>query len=256
MIFRLLIFIVFVVGMSSAKSMETAEPTSETVTQANDGQYQWLYEKLFPESIRQSHADRTFKSFRVHLRDSDQRFPNPEDIHASNLKLKESYKGSLVYVGFVRKPYLYDVIPQADGSLTFQVRLHFMNASLGDTEALIAKLKNAQKIWNESQVPMDFRYQFEFLISPVKEKAHFSIWLLDSTRGPYDQFWGRNWSATTIAHEAGHMMGLGDEYQTITSESDCYEPSLMCESSKGSPMSHHYYFILRRLVAQQPGSLF
>ena len=93
-----------------------------------------------------------------------------------------------------------------------------------------------------------FSYRFQFEVVEKREEAHYSVNVLDQTRGPYDQNWARNWSATTVAHELGHMLGIADEYQTLTSYQDCLKTSLMCSSANGSLMSHHYYFILRRLV--------
>jgi M6 family metalloprotease-like protein len=109
-------------------------------------------------------------------------------------------------------------------------------------------MREASLIWNQSAVVFDFPYSFLFEVVRDRSQAHFSVQVKDETRGPYDANWARDWNGKVIAHEVGHMLGLGDEYQTVSGQSDCYEPSLMCGVWSGSPMPHHYYFILRRLL--------
>jgi hypothetical protein len=99
-------------------------------------------------------------------------------------------------------------------------------------------------------VQLEFKYDFVFEVVSEESNAHYSVKILDQSRGPYDQNWARNWSEVTIAHEIGHMLGLGDEYQTITGKVDCLRHSLMCLSSTGKLMEHHYYFVLRRLISK------
>ena len=47
--------------------------------------YQWLYEKLMPENLRRDNPNETFKSFRVHLKDTFNNFPDPDLILKKNL---------------------------------------------------------------------------------------------------------------------------------------------------------------------------
>ena len=82
-----------------------------------------------------------------------------------------------------------------------------------------------------------------------RKDAHFSVKLQDKTRGPYDTYWGRRWTSVVVAHEIGHMLGLGDEYETLSGKSYCLRQSLMCSSWTGDLMPFHYYHILRRLIA-------
>jgi hypothetical protein len=210
--------------------------------------YNWLYHKLFSESIRQSEPQRTHKSFRVHLRDSVQQFVDPIMITRARLKPVGLQTGKMTYVGFFPKDYRYSVSTTVTGGRLLEVRVHIKNASVTEAHSFDLRLKDAARIWNTQRPALDFDYEFRFVLSPTWQGSHFSISLQDKTRGPYDSTWGRYWTSRDIAHEIGHMMGLGDEYQTLSGASDCFEPSLMCSSGTGEPMPHHYYFILRRLI--------
>ncbi|MEK6554083.1 MAG: hypothetical protein AABZ31_02495 [Bdellovibrionota bacterium] len=217
--------------------------------------YLWLYQILMPTEFKKTQPDRTLKSFKVHLQDTYAAFPHPDEIRGELLwqpqnKLQNTYRtltGKITYVGFFQKTYKYDVITLTSGSKIMRVKLHFKNATAADLAQLTDKLKKAEDFWNASRWPRDFAYSFKFQIVEAAKDAHYSIQLKDKTRGPYDTYWSRAWGARSIAHEMGHMFGLGDEYETLTGRSDCLEVSLMCGS--GGQMLHNYYFILRRLVA-------
>jgi hypothetical protein len=255
--------VTFLLGLMFA-SFAFAEPTDQPapvdpspVDQPNPDQqlladaekYRWLYEALFSAQDRDNSPKESFKSFYVHLADSDKYFPAPEMIQAKNLRQLTQFKGTMGYVsGIVRKGYVYDVIPGA--SLTFHIKVYFKNPKGDDLKNFREKLAGAQDIWNASRVQADFDYSFQFDVTEDKAQAHYSVNILDTTRGPYDTNWGRDWNSTTIAHELGHMMGIADEYQTLSGKMDCLQTSLMCSSWHGKLMPHHYYFILRRLVAR------
>jgi hypothetical protein len=207
-----------------------------------------LYELLFSASIRKFFPKESYKSFQVHLKDSYQYFPNPYQINQSQLRPIKGLSGSITYVGIVNKKYSHDILEDLNGEKILKVRVHFKNANPQDRRTFKEKFKQAEDIWNQSRIERDFNYRFVFEVVEKEVQSHFSVLLLDETRGPYDTFWSRRWTSRVVAHELGHMLGLGDEYKTISGQIDCYKPSLMCASWSGDPLPHHYYFILRRLI--------
>lgn len=223
-------------------------PPGPVIEDHRDTEYIWLYKKIIPEYIRKQHPSEAFKTFRVHLKDSYRIFPDPEKLKSENLKLIRQVRGSITYVGFFPKRYTYDILTDRNGVRVINVRVHLQDATAQDWNSFSDKMKMASEIWNQSAPQKNFKYRFQFEIVKQAANAHFSVSVQDSTRGPYDTYWSRDWTPKAIAHEVGHMMGLGDEYQTLTGKFDCYRPSLMCSAWNGNPMEHHYYFILRRLV--------
>jgi hypothetical protein len=207
-----------------------------------------LYELLFSAPIRNQFPSESYKSFQVHLKDSFQYFPSPFKINQSQLRPIKGLSGSITYVGIVKKKYSHDIIEDQFGEKILKVRVHFKNANPQDLRVFREKFKQAEDIWNQSRVDRDFKYRFVFEVVEKEVQSHFSVFLLDETRGPYDSFWSRRWTSRVVAHELGHMLGLGDEYKTISGKIDCYKTSLMCSSWSGVPLPHHYYFILRRLI--------
>lgn len=164
------------------------------------------------EKDRTNQADFSFKSFNVHLKDSYENYPTPSHLSRNHQNLKNSIQGKITYVEFFPKKYNYDVIYAANSAdVTLRVKVNFINPNAQDLENYKKKFLEAEKIWNSNQIPMDFNYKFQFQVVTSAKEAHFSVLVLDDTRGPYDTSWGRNWTSTTIAHELGHMMGLGDE---------------------------------------------
>ncbi len=212
-------------------------------------EYRWLYESLFADTDLNLFPSESFISFFVHLYDSDEFMPSPELISADKLRQVSRITGTMGYVnGVIKKRYIYDI--ETSSEIVFHVRVHFKDPVGEDVENFRRKVAAAQNIWNASKVVTNFSYRFEFEVVSSAEEAHYSVNVMDKTRGPYDMNWGRDWSPTTIAHELGHMMGIADEYQTLSGFQDCLKTSLMCSSSNGKLMAHHYYFILRRLVVR------
>jgi hypothetical protein len=208
----------------------------------------WLYHLIIPEYFRVHYPDPSYKSFRVHLKDTFQKFPEPQNIKKSNLQLLKKIEGHITYVGIVQKRYAHDLLTNSKNEVIFNVRIHFKDPMSQDIPHFQRMIKAAENLWNMNRIKVDFSYKFQFQIVESPKEAHFSVYILDSTRGPYDVNWGRDWNEYVIAHEIGHMMGLGDEYKTISGEMDCLTNSLMCSAWSGQQMQHHYYFLLRRLV--------
>lgn len=227
-------------SLSVSAQVQTPPPISE--------QYRWLYEILFDETDRAKQPDEAFKSFYVHLADSDLVFPKPSDIEAKNLKPVQTVQGTITYVNVIKKRYTYDILKSEDGTYVINVRVHLKDPVGNDMNSFREKINAAQDIWNAKRVAADFNYVFKFDLVDSEAEAQYSVSVFDTTRGPYDRNWGRDWTGNVVAHEVGHMMGLGDEYQTLSGKFDCMKTSLMCTAWSGALMKHHYYFILRRLV--------
>lgn len=238
----------FAIFVALATFSITTFGQQSSVGPSNAEQFRWLYELILPQAVRQAQPAEAFKSFRVHLEDSYQQFPLPEDIQAKNLNSFSHIAGTIKYAGIINKNYKYDVEVNPANEITLTVKIHLQNPTGADKVEFLNKLKLAQQIWNADRVATDFNYQFKFEIVNDQADSHFSVFIRDTTTGPYDTFWGRDWTEKTISHEVGHMLGLGDEYQTISGKFDCYKPSLMCTAWTGSLMAHHYYFVLRRLI--------
>ncbi len=247
--FSILFCILFQSLTAFASEVSSPQIASPGIQKVEPEKYRWLYELLISAEDRNQDPAKAFKSFKVHMPDSNTYFPHPDQLKAANLNDLSSVQGKITYIGFLPKRYQYDVLKRSDtNEVVLSVKIHFKNPQADDLDNLKQKLRMAEQIWNSHAVVLDFKYSFEFEIVENQSQAHFSVQLLNDTRGPYDTNWNRNWSAISIAHEVGHMLGLGDEYQTLTSVSDCLPQSIMCESFRADPMWLHYYFILRRLM--------
>lgn len=241
---NILLFMIFI-----SKNVYSFSEKNVEINVYNSENYDWLFEKLIPEQDRIEHPEQSINSFKVHLEDSFHYFPDPGYLSGKHLNWRTKIVGELTYIGFVPKKYKYDVIYNLNSrQVTLSVKVFFINATENDLDIFKDRFSQAEKNWNSSLIPLDFKYSFQFEVVNDPFSAHFSVWLLDDTRGPYDLSWNRNWGAVSVAHELGHMLGLGDEYETLTSESNCLSSSIMCSSFYGAPMKAHYYFILRRLM--------
>ncbi len=216
---------------------------------AADSLEEWLINSFYPQ-FNAPYPSEVFYSIRPHLKDTDKNFIDTEEFQLDRLKFKNNQifekRGRITYVGIVQKGYRYrNQIVNGD-EIKVSVKVHIKNATAAEFDRFNNAIELAEGIWNNNKVDFGFNYSFDFELVSAAKDAFFSVKLVDNLRGPYDTYWNRNWSAKTIAHEMGHMMGLGDEYQTLTGKSYCLNSSMMC-SSWGQPHSQHYYHVLRRL---------
>jgi hypothetical protein len=215
----------------------------------------WLYEELIGMQDRQSQPEYSERSFSVHLADTFKVYPHPSEIKFSNFKEPFTVQGKITYAGVVAKGYRHDFLRDEDGSLRLTIKIHFKTSAEKDWQLFSSLLKNAESIWANAfnsrwkKADRDFNLRFSFVPTRDKKQAHYSVNVKDETRGPYDTNWSRSWSSYTVAHEIGHMFGLGDEYNLINSKSECLGHFIMC-TSRGSIQRMHLYFVLRRLIAQ------
>jgi hypothetical protein len=214
--------------------------------------YDWLYKILIPENDRERRPDRAKRSFVVHLKDSKKVFPRPEKLKAENLSGELPYlaKGKITYKGFFPGHYSYDLEQDKSGTLHITVRVHFKTKGKINTDRMKVKVQRAEDYWNREKLDLDFNYKFHFQVVENSKKAHFSVKLKQEySRGPYFSKWSMKWNEYVVAHELGHMMGLGDEYKEKEGSKVCLSHSLMCSNSSWSKtMTQHHYHILRRAL--------
>lgn len=209
-----------------------------------------LFVSVMPDSYRNSYPLESKTSFEVHLKDTYKIFPTVDRFKKSNLidlTDPKFIQGKITYANSFPAPYKYAVINE-NQVIKIKVNIGFFTTSSKDIQFFKAKIKAAELIWNQSRWALDFDYQFEFNLVKDLSKADFKVTPKNTTRGPYFLFWGRDWDDIVVAHEIGHMLGLGDEYETMTGQSHCLVDSIMCTNSPQSfLMKHHLYFVLRRL---------
>jgi hypothetical protein len=209
----------------------------------------------------------------------------PDDVFTQlSLYGEPLYKvrGGIDYLGFVRKPYRYD-IQVINGKVSLALRIFFKRprkvtiARYEQMKRIMkSKLLSATRKWTAASRG---EFAFNFTVTDSKRDAHFNVKLLDGpTRGPYDKKWSVHWSTITVAHELGHMMGLDDEYDNgrytlfmkpllfsldydkrfknasaytkkrfaYEKTTRCSEKSIMCSSGSGAIKKTHLYQIFKR----------
>ena len=155
------------------------------------------------------------------------------------------------YFGPVTGKYSYDYLRLKNRNFKVTARVHFKNLkdfSQAEVQTMVQKFKQAAQIWNRNN-PFGDIYNFDFQLALNSSSQTVSANLVKFyTRGPYFDKWSTQWTADTIAHEFGHVLGLFDEYDYFhqsTSAFDCDQSSIMC-SSYGRPKPYHYHLILQR----------
>lgn len=166
-------------------------------------------------------------------------FPIVTDEH-------KTISGIMKYYGLFKKNYTYDVIKIARlNKIIIKLNIHFYKSKLlsermdkcrysrnskcynlaGNKrwypktdselyESIKQRLKKAEKFWNDS-APKNIEFEFNRVTS--RSDAHYSIKLVDRLGALYDKFLFFKFDASIYAHEIGHMLGLGEEYNPITS---------------------------------------
>ena len=255
LLLNVFLFSLFTISFSSLATVAELHPDFYSASGEDKAQfnkkYQWLYELIMPEEQRRNAPNATKRSFEVHLKDSKKIFPHPDDLVTNKLSSSLPYKatGTITYSGIVNGRYKYDLYFDDDNVMVIEVRVHFKPEEQGLVEIMDLKIQQAEDKWNNTRIHFPISYRFKFSAERNRARSHFSVRLKKGkTRGPYFSNWTTRWSSNTVAHELGHMMGLGDEYRTITGKMDCLKTSIMCSNSRGFITYQHHYHILRRSI--------
>ncbi len=182
-------------------------------------------------------------------------FPDPALIQTAKIQIPAllEIRGATLQMGFYPGAYRYDV-KNENGVAVIEVRTQLKDGTQAEHAAIRLRLQQAENIWNAGRPQYGFRYKFRFLIADSKDEALFHVHVKANTHGPYFKNWdtGSLWTATSQAHEIGHMLGLTDEYE-IFGKDHCTRQSLWCSCFHGQILPFDYYFILRRVVMQASG---
>lgn len=177
-------------------------------------------------------------------------------IQKENPKLNTmSIIDSIRYLGPVRGKYSYGLRKIGPNKFAITAEIFFKNLVEYNSQEIAAfkqKIKRATEIWNQNN-PLGDIYTFDFKIAEKFRSDLVSAQLVRfNTSGPYFDKWNYRWTANTIAHEFGHILGLYDEYEYLHQSSqsqDCSPGSIMC-NSRGRPQDYHYQFIIQRAFCE------
>ncbi len=197
------------------------------------------------------------------IRDSKNCLMDPTDTEVVSNYVSTSaarpseISGSISYLGVAPGKYAYDIYLDSEGKLNVETSIYFKNInefSARQIESLKTKMKRASDVWTNNNRFSANPVKFHLLLAKSRSEAKIVAKLKRKfTRGPYFSRWSLSWSASTIAHEMGHMLGLDDEYSNNPfggSMAKCSYNSVMCNSNSGRPQDYQYYLIFRRMLCQ------
>ena len=193
------------------------------------------------------------------LRDSSPCLEHPMSLlnYATSGQFTRKWKeirGKIRYLGFYPSGYRYWVRLNDRDEIEVKASVHFKNLSEFNESEIIrleGKFDRAASHWKRYHGDYG-RVHFKFSLERDPNLASIrNVRLIrESTRGPYYSKWSLGWSASSIAHEFGHVLGLDDEYRNQPGRGDssvCSRLSRMCTSG-GRSKDYHYYLILRRVA--------
>ncbi|AKT40022.1 uncharacterized protein CMC5_041750 [Chondromyces crocatus] len=139
--------------------------------------------------------------------------------------------------------------------------------------ALLARWsREAERYWNRDAAAfgLPITYDFEFVLASEARARGLRVDLdvpLSATCGrtPYFSAMRSGWSLPVVAHEVGHVMGLLDEYESLSGIVAFYPKTpfagaeisrmglSMREHTRVLPL--HHYLVLRRYFCSEPGTM-
>lgn len=127
-----------------------------------------------------------------------------------------SISGSQKYYKLFKHKYFYDIEITPSEKTIIRLNIQFNDTKISKNEAVQfrAVLQNELEIWNNS-----FPEKFVLEVKEVSQNefTHYKVRLQDKhTAAIYNSFWPSFMEDNTYAHEIGHMLGLNEEYNVMT----------------------------------------